>query len=198
MKCPRFYLSLVFALCWWSSAVAAQDSVDRPIEGNWVINEELSDDPDEAVEAAIVRAGGKVSRGWFAKKEKGRYRGGPEDQELYDRLSYDTVLRIAYDEPEFWFGYADGFQRVFHTDGRSKTVGANEHYSNGAQDFSIAQWEGETLFVEGRPREGGFTLETYTVEVSGARLRVELELKPKNFGAAVKMVRIYDRAAAGP
>ena len=195
MKIPQLILSAFFCLCFWGNPSLAQDSQDRPIEGNWVINEELSDDPDEAVEAAIIKAGGKVSRSWFKKKEKGRYRGGPADQEVYDRLSYDTVLRITYDEPEFWFGYADGFQRVFHTDGRTQSVGASEHYSNGAQDFAFGQWEGETLYVEGRPREGGFTLETYKVQDNGKRLRVELELKPKNFGAAVKMVRIYDRQA---
>ena len=165
----------------------------HPIVGNWRINEELSEDTDEAVEAAIEKAGGKVSRSWFKKKEKGRYRGGPEEQELYDRISYDNILRIDYTEPEFWFGYADGYQRVFHTDGRTRTVEASDHYANGGKDFAIAQWEGEVLYVEGRPRDGGFTLETYTVENNGKQLRAELELKPANFGAAVKVVRIYDR-----
>ncbi len=189
---PQMIFAVLCSLFLIGSAAFAQDQRGL-IEGNWLINEELSDDPDEAVEAAIIAAGGKVSRSWFKKKEKGRYRGGPKEQELYDRLSYDTILRITYDEPEFWFGYNDGFQRVFHTDGRTQSVGASEHYSNGAQDFAFGQWEGDTLYVEGRPREGGFTLESYTVQANGARLRVELELKPNNFGAAVKMVRIYDR-----
>ena len=170
-----------------------QEAPVHPIVGNWLINEELSEDPDEAVEAAIVKAGGKVARSWFKKKEKGRYRGGPEEQELYDRISYDSILRIDYTEPELWFGYADGYQRIFHTDGRSRSVEASDHYANGGKDFSIGQWDGETLYVEGRPRDGGFTLETYTVEANGQRLRAELELKPANFGAAVKLVRIYDR-----
>lgn len=186
-------LALGFILLLSAGLACGQEAVMHPIVGNWQINWELSDDPDEAVEAAIKKAGGKVANSWFKKKERGRYRGGPEEQELYDRLSYDEVLRIDYDEPEFWFGYADGFQRVFHTDGRTRSVEASDHYENGGKDFSIAEWEGEILYVEGRPRDGGFTLETYTVEADGARLRVELELKPANFGAAVTMVRIYDR-----
>jgi hypothetical protein len=52
-----------------------QEAPVHPIVGNWRINEELSEDTDEAVEAAIIKAGGKVSRSWFKKKEKGRYRG---------------------------------------------------------------------------------------------------------------------------
>lgn len=184
-------LSLLMVFCITPSY--GQEAPVHPIVGSWRINEELSEDTDEAVEAAIVKAGGKVSRNWFRKKEKERYRGGPEEQELYDRISYDNILRIDYTEPEFWFGYADGYQRVFHTDGRTRSVGASDHYANGGKDFAIAQWEGETLYVEGRPRDGGFTLESYTVEADGTRLRAELELKPANFGAAVKVVRIYER-----
>ena len=166
---------------------------DHPLEGSWRINEALSDDPDEAVETAIKAAGGKVERQWFGKKEKGRYRGGPAEHELYDRLSYDEELRIALDDPEVWMGYADGFERIFHTDGRSQSVGASQHYENGGQDFSLGDWEGDVLVVEGRPRDGGFTIETYTLEEGGARLRVDLEIRPLSFGATIRMVRVYDR-----
>lgn len=185
----RFYLIAALWLC-CSSYVSAQE---HPIVGTWRVNETLSDDTDEAVEAAIIKAGGKVSRSWFKKKEKGRYRGGPEEQEVYDRISYDPELRIEIKGDECWFGYNDGFQRVFHTDGRSRSVEASDLYANGAQDFAMGDWEGDVLFVEGRPRDGGFTMETYSVIENGTRLRAELELKPGNFGAAVKLVRIYDR-----
>lgn len=163
------------------------------LEGTWLLNEEMSDDPDEAVETAIKAAGGKVDRQWFGKKEKGRYRGGPAEHELYDRLSYDVQLRIALDAPQVWMGYDDAFERIFHTDGRSQSVGASQHYENGGQDFSLGDWEGEVLVVEGRPRDGGFTIETYTLEEGGERLRVELEIRPKSFGATIRMVRVYDR-----
>lgn len=163
------------------------------LDGTWLLNEALSDDPDEAVETAIKAAGGKVDRQWFGKKEKGRYRGGPVEHELYDRLSYDEVLRIALDAPQVWMGFEDGFERVFHTDGRSQSVGASQHYQTGGQDFSLGDWEDGVLVVEGRPRDGGFTIETYTLENDGQQLRVELEIKPASFGAAIRMVRIFDR-----
>ena len=121
---------------------------EHPLIGSWRINEELSDDPDERVEAAIIEAGGRVQRKWFGREEKERYRGGPAEQELYDRITYDPILRIDYTEPEFWFGYADGYQRVFHSDGRTRSVAANEHYTSGGEDFSLAEWQGETLVVE--------------------------------------------------
>lgn len=181
---------LVLAGVVGTGALHAQE---HPLVGNWVINEELSDDPDEAVEAAIIEAGGRVQRKWFGREEKERYRGGPAEQELYDRITYDPILRIDYTEPEFWFGYADGYQRIFHSDGRTRSIGANDHYSSGGEDFSFAAWEGETLIVEARPRDGGFTIETYTLEENNTRLRVELEIRPENFGATIRLVRVYER-----
>jgi len=182
---------LLLALCLLpATRVLAQE---YPLEGTWIANLELSDDPDLAVETAIKAAGGKVERRWFGKGERGRYRGGPAEHELYDRLSYDNTLRIALDDPEVWMGYEDGFERVFHTDGRSQSVGASQHYEEGERDFSLGAWEGEVLAVEGRPRDGGFTLETYTLEEGGQRLRVELEIRPRSFGATIRMVRVYDR-----
>jgi len=175
------------------AAQAADESPQTLLEGSWRINEELSDDTDEAVEAAIIKAGGRVERRWFGRPEKGRYRGGPQEHELYDRISYDEVLRISYDAPEVWFGYEEGWQRIFHTDGRTRSIGASGFYENGGQDFSFGAWEGEALYVEGRPRDGGFTMETYTLQDNGSRLRVELTIKPANFGAAIEMVRVYDR-----
>ncbi len=189
LRWPCVLLLLCLLPFGYSNAFAQE----HPLEGTWVANLELSDDPDLAVETAIKAAGGKVERRWFGKGERGRYRGGPPEHELYDRLSYDNTLRIALNEPEVWMGYDDGFERVFHTDGRSQSVGASRHYEEGEQDFSLGAWEGEVLAVEGRPRDGGFTLETYTLEEGGQRLRVELEIRPRSFGATIRMVRIYDR-----
>jgi hypothetical protein len=186
-------LSALFAMACVCVSAAEQTQEPHSLVGTWLINEELSDDPDEAVEAAILASGGRVERRWFRRAERGRYRGGPAEHEMYDRISYDSELRIAYDRPEFWFGYADGFQRVFHTDGRTRSVGASEHYTAGSQDFSMGYWEGDTLVVEGRPRDGGFTIEVYTLEAEGQRLRVKLEIKPLNFRAAIRLERVYDR-----
>jgi hypothetical protein len=165
------------------------------LSGYWVINEELSDNTDDQVEEAIRAAGGKVPRrSWFSKPEEDRYRGGPPDQELYDRLSYDDVLTISYQEPEFVFEYADGYRRVFHTDGRRRTTGASDYFDQGGEDFSFGNWSGASLKVEARPQDGGFTLESYVIEAEGQRLRVEMTLQPFVFGAPISLVRVYDRS----
>ena len=194
----RFSKTAAILLCLqFCSLLVAQSfdsvSIKEKIVGSWVINEELSDNSDDQVEIAIKEGGGKVSRSFFRKRPEDFYRGGPAEQELYDRISYDDVLRIAYDEPEFRFLYADQYLRVFHSDGRRRRTTANDFYAEGSEDFSFANWEENALIVEARPRDGGFTLETYTLQADGNQLRVEMVIEPGSFGAAIKLVRIYDR-----
>ena len=162
--------------------------------GDWLINEELSDNSDDQVEEAIKADGGKVPRRFFKKRPEDFYRGGPEEQELYDRISYDDVLRIEYAEPEFTFTYADNYQRIFHTDGRRRSSTANSFYAEGGEDFSFGNWDAGVLVVEARPRDGGFTLETYTLEEGGNRLRVEMSIEPDSFRSMISLTRVYDRA----
>lgn len=174
--------------------VSGDASIKDKIVGSWVINDELSDNSDDQVEVAIKEGGGKISRSFFKRRPEDFYRGGPPEQELYDRLSYDDVLTIAYDDPEVRFSYADNYVRVFHTDGRRRRSTANDFYAEGSEDFSFANWEENALTVEARPRDGGFTLETYTLQAEGNQLRVEMVIEPDSFRATINLVRIYDRA----
>lgn len=188
---------LVTALLIMPLATAQESSqidVKTGLIGHWVINEELSENTDDKVEAAIKEAGGRVQRrGWFSNKED-IYRGGPAEQELYDRISYDDILTIEYNEPEYVFEYADQFKRVFHTDGRRRTTGVNAFFEEGGQDFSIANFDDNSLVVEARPRDGGYAMEIYTLLGDGNQLRVVMTIEPASFGASISLVRIYDKA----
>ncbi|MGH8245060.1 MAG: hypothetical protein ACREUU_01360 [Gammaproteobacteria bacterium] len=179
-------LLLVFSASAQDSAPAQMD-----LNGTWVINEKLSDDSDRQIEKAVRAAGGRIDNG--GKRGRGRYRGGPADQELYDRMTYDTVLVIRRSDPEFQFSYEQGFTRVFYSDGRSRVVSASGSDSGDRSDFSFASWDGTRLRVESRPRDGGWASEVYSLEPGGQQLRVELELKPLTFIAPVKILRVYDR-----
>ena len=171
------------------------DSENRQLmAGDWLINDELSDNSDDQVEEAIKAGGGKVARRFFRKRPEDFYRGGPPEQELYDRISYDDVLRIEYTDPEFTFTYADNYQRIFHTDGRRRSITANSFYSERSEDFSFGNWDAAALVVEARPRDGGFTLETYILEEGGNRLRIEMTIEPESFRGAISLIRVYDRA----
>jgi hypothetical protein len=177
-----------------SQSQSADAGNHQLMAGDWVFNEELSDNSDDQVEEAIKDGGGKVARRFFRKRPEDFYRGGPPEQELYDRISYDDVLRIEYTAPEFTFTYADNYQRIFHTDGRRRSTTANSFYAEGGEDFSFGNWDAAALVVEARPRDGGFTLETYTLEEGGNRLRIEMTIEPESFRGAISLTRVYDRA----
>lgn len=183
----RVVSRIIIALLIGLPVAAAPGEVISGLEGDWIINEEQSEDTDEAVEDAIRAAGGKPDSG--GRKGKGRYRGGPEEHELYDHVSYDDVLSIRIDSPEVTFIYADGYKRTFYTDGRGRSVSA----MGVSMDYSFADWGGEKLFVESVPRDGGHTREVYSLTANGNQLRAELELKPLGFSVPVRIVRIYDR-----
>ncbi|MEC8804642.1 MAG: hypothetical protein VXX24_07700 [Pseudomonadota bacterium] len=97
-------------------------------------------------------------------------------------------------EPELRFTYEDNFQRVFYSDGRRRRASATGFYSEGGTDFSTGLFEDNSLVVEGRPRDGGFTIETYTLESSGNRLRIEMTIQPDSFREPIELVRYFDRA----
>jgi hypothetical protein len=160
--------------------------------GDWVVNQELSDDTDKKVEEAIRAAGGRPDSG--GRTGRGRYRGGPPEQELYDRMAYDDVLTIRLDPPQVTFTYADGFERSFYTDGRGRSVSARGE----SRDYSFADWSDTRLFVEGRPRDGGWTREEYSLQAGGNRLRAELHMQPLTFMKPISIIRVYDRKGTQP
>ncbi len=175
-------------------AVAAQTNpLADQLVGRWEINDELSDNTDEQVEAAIKAGGGKVKRRWFASRDDDFYRGGPPEQELYDRISYDDELSIANSGVEFRFEYADAYVRVFHSDGRRRQSSANDFYAEGGVDFSLANWDGNKLVVEARPRDGGFTIETYSVSKDGQQLTIEMLIQPQSFREPINLTRVFSR-----
>lgn len=175
------------------SLMAQTNPLAEQLVGRWEINDDLSDNTDEQVENAIKAGGGKVKRRWFASRDDDYYRGGPPEQELYDRISYDDELSITNKGVEFRFEYADSYVRVFHSDGRRRQSSANDFYAEGGEDFSLANWEGGKLVVEGRPRDGGFTIETYSVSSDGQQLTIEMLIQPQSFREPVNLTRVFSR-----
>ena len=132
------------------SVPAAQENVGSQMVGEWVINDDLSDNTDDQVEEAIEAGGGDGGRSFFNRQED-FYRGGPPEHELYDRISYDDILTIEFSEPEFHFTYEDNYFRVFHTDGRRRRTTASVEKGNfGSPTFFVRN---EMFFGKDRLRD---------------------------------------------
>jgi hypothetical protein len=184
----KMCLAALILLGIWTVRAAGEAVPGASMEGLWMIDEKASDDTDRQVEKAIKAAGGEIPR--TGKRGRERYRGGPPEQELYDRISYDNVLEIRYREPEFQFTYPQGYTRVFYTDNRSRSISAKGAIDH---DYSFAGWEDGRLRIESRPRDGGWIIEYYILEPGGQRLRAELQLKPSTFMLPVEIIRVFNR-----
>ena len=150
--------------------------------------------PDPAwIEAALRKMGQRARRGWFESRDD-VYRGGPAEQELYDRISYDKLLEIDLSGDTYRFTYAGEFVRPIYTDNRSRAVSLTQLDS--VEDFSLGHWENGKLLVEAHPRDGGFAEESYTLINGGTQLQVEMYIKPRTFEDAIEITRVFDRQAA--
>ena len=168
---------------------------DARIAGRWVLNLDDSDDPDKAVEKAIKAAGGTIKppKG-TNRRTRGRYRGGPEDQALYDHVSYDERLEIAFTDSVFLFAYPGDFTRRFSTEPTTRSQSASGATAADQTDFSFGYWQGETLMVESRPRDYGSIMEAYRIRPETDQLELNTELKPGKFLEPVRIVLVFDRA----
>ncbi len=178
----------MFATLLTAGAVCAQ--ADPALVGHWRINDKLSDDTDDQVEKGMKASGEKVEHSWFDRR-KDKYRGGPADQELYDRLSYDPVLTITQQNNSYMFEYADDFRTTIYTDNRSHSVSLNALEQS--EDFQLGIWEAGLFLVEMHPRDGGYVNATYALIEGGKRLQAGFVIKPGTFTSEIKLKRVYDR-----
>jgi hypothetical protein len=190
VKMWRYWSSSLLLCAGLLLSAAGHAQGDPQLLGRWRINTELSDNTDKQVERALKAAGEKIQRSWFDRR-KDFYRGGPAEQELYDRLSYDTVLTITEGDDAYVFEYADNFRRPVYTDNRSRSVSLTALDS--VEDFLLGHWENNKFLVEAHPRDGGFASGTYTLLNNGARLQVEFLIRPQSFEKEIELKRVYDR-----
>lgn len=188
---PLRVLSTLALLALSAGGIAQSSTEPVPaIVGTWIFNTELSDSTDDKVEAVLRKMGERARRGWFEQRDD-VYRGGPAEQELYDRISYDKELAITQDGDHYLFTYAGEFERPVYTDNRSRSVSLTQLES--VDDFSLGHWENGKLLVEAHPRDGGFAEETYELVNGGSQLRVELYIKPRSFDEVIELERVFDR-----
>lgn len=166
--------------------------VEPGIAGHWVFNEKLSDDTDDEVEKTLKAMGQKVKSRFFS-RNKEYYRGGPPEQELYDRLSYDRELVIEFGPEHYLFTYAGEFERPVYLDDRRRSVSLTG--LDAVEDFSFGHWENGSLLVEARPRDGGFAEESYRLVNNGTQLEARFHIQPQSFSRPVELKRIFDRRA---
>lgn len=196
--------ALLLALLWIAAGPAAATDATADararIEGHWVFNPGASDDVDKKVAKALRKAGSRIElpKG-VGRNDYARFRGGPEEQELYDHLAYDREfsLRREGDDYQLVHFHEGEFRRRASTTQRTRVVSASGSTRDDDSDHSFAYWDGDILMIDTRPRDGGFALEQYRLLDNG-QLEVFLRLEPLKFPAALTFIRVFDRAPGSP
>ncbi len=171
--------------------IQAQTRADpNSFGGLWEFNEKMSDSTDKAVEKALRAMGQKVKRRWFS-ANKEQFRGGPAEQELYDRISYDRTLSISVTDSLLTILYAGEYTRTVYLDGRSRSVSLGN--LDNLQDFSFGHPETNSLIIEARPKDGGSSLESWRLLNQGEQLEITVALQPRGFTTEVEIIRVFDR-----
>ena len=163
-------------------AVSAQEPGGDPaateaLEGDWVLNPALSDDPSELIPRPAVPPG---ARGRPPERPPS---GTAQLRQAIERFSLgqtDSTVVISYPDRDL----------VLHVDGQ-------KHVDAVSDDLKIeyrAWREGPALVIE-RRRDGGLTLtERYSIVSATGRLHILTRLTGDRLPAPIAFVRVYDHA----
>ena len=184
----------------------ASSEAPPDLSGDWQLNEELSEDPREAMRrsrsgrggfGAQGRGGGGGRGGGFGRGGRGQGgfgRGGGRGGEQQGRggAGGERMNRFSleHQDPQLTFRFEDGQARTLTTDGETRT-----HQHPSGEVRTEASWRGNQLVIK-RQHDGGRKVkETYQLDAESGRLLVTTKLE----GGARSMSfrRVYDSVAEG-
>jgi hypothetical protein len=189
------------AACAGTGAEEAAEA--RPqLAGQWALNRELSDDPQEKLTAMGPGAGRMRERGGIMRRGGpgggGMRRGGGDGrfEEMRARmeearrrlLEMPATLAITQDQARLTLAQAGGRSRTVFTD-RGEVHGEDE------EQEAQASWDGPRLVLETRLGDNVKLIETYELSWSGEQLIADIKLEMSMMGRnrSVDVHRVYDR-----
>lgn len=166
------------------------------LSGEWHLNKDVSDDPQqklrpdsESESGGSGRSGGRGSggrgggHGRRGSAGDGGGGGAPGPALFEGRAS----LTIRHKEPELRITDAAGRERVLYTDGRE----VQEERSFGGTTKVEARWKDGHIEVTSRPEHGPKTVEAYAIAADGTQLTVTTQIDRRR-GSAITIRSVYD------
>lgn len=198
-----------FELPSWTEPVVSETSSPVPLQGEWILNENLSDDPEPLIKRAVERLRksrrdviGEPGRGGRERGEPGiRVAEAPDapgapdpfreaaasDPRLAALRAKSVIIEQAEDSLRFTF---DGAPAMEYRIGQATSEDQNIN-------LTFADWEGSQFVVE-KNGPDGLVLERWILSPDGSRLYVaaNLEIKLPDFPLPEEPVligRMFDR-----
>ena len=193
-----------------SSVVPEQPprSQESGFNEHWVLNQELSENPQEKIPQAMQAARGSGGRsrppgggrGGSGGPPAGGARGGGgaggtgrpggrpggRGPEMAGIFGGSEELVIVHAGNAFTIRYKDGRERALEIGERESAEAAG---ADGA-----AYWDANTLVARSEPQEGRVVVERYELVEGAARLVINIELPLPMGGDAISIRRVYDAA----
>lgn len=195
----------VFALCVFAngmptSAAASQNNETTDLTGLWTLNEDLSDDPANVMEAMQAERHGGSGGGGFGGHGPGMHGGGgrgggrggrdPEQMRAHMNAIIEPPGRLTITQTDSAIAFTDG-------DGRSQTLATTnkkeQHpFENATVDVKT-KWDDWRLVKETSFDDGLKLTETYSLDPNAGQLHVLVKLEGSHMPRAVTLRRVYDR-----
>lgn len=191
---------LYFATASFLHASPLQEALAEGMAGDWILNEDLSDDPGEKMQEMMAQRGG--GRGGGEGGGAGRA-GGARDGGRRGgaggagggRGGGGPMGSLAMRSPELHIEASNGNLTLQGAQGPSHTIAINQENPAEAADASeLAYWDGPRLVVESTGAEGPPRREVYELVADGGRLVVTLETQLPGAEETFAIRRVFDRA----
>jgi len=166
------FIALTAALSFTVSAAGPR------LDGEWQLNRQRSDDPQEKIEQAIGKGGGMLGG-----LTKGRKRDA-----MQKLTTTDETLKIKTTASQVVISGSEGRHRTLYTDGRRQQYETKK----GKQVQSVASWRGDQLVVETLSGGGAKITESYALAEGGGYMYVTLRVESEHFSQPLVIRRVYD------
>lgn len=167
------------------------------LSGQWHLNKDVSDDPQQKLHpdseggsggSGSGGSSGSGGRGFGGRRGRRGSSGddgsGTPGPSLFEGRA---TLTIRHQEPELRITDGAGRERVIYTDGRE----VEEERSFGGTTKVQARWKDGHVEVTSKPEHGPKTVETYAIAADGTQLTVTTQIDRRR-GSAVTIRSVYD------
>ncbi len=182
------------------------------LTGTWVLNKELSQNPQEQLKKSMRQSsrgksksnksmngrgsgehrgkgnGGRRGDGYTRNNKKNNLRHGFLPQSFQALLKASETIELRHDEPLLTMITKDGQEEVY-TDFRSTSVSSSGDLN---QKITIAGWENNVLVVENTLNVGRF-IQHFNLNSTSGKLWVKTLIITSHIAKPVQFNRVYER-----
>jgi hypothetical protein len=181
-------------ITWNTSDNGSSGQQAKPdLSGHWILNKELSDNPQERIKAALQQA--RNTKGESSSGRGGRRSGQDSSfHKLQALLSASETLILTHKDPMLLIVTDEGRKQWISTDNRGASISANGGMQ---QKVTTAGWEQDILIVETTSDSGPQLIQQFKLITEMHQLLVSTAIQLPESSKAILINRVYKLANIG-